>query len=184
MAQVLTQAKSTYCATWLIRRFRPPSYLTHSTMDTLLILDCKPHAFHAKTKNGPQGSLENLRPTPEESLQLLWLAEVEYILGIACLQLAFAAAPKPSPSSPQPPVDAPLEIIPGVVPSKATVVANLTAAAGGRRPWGYGNGPFSGISATAKDIFEQDPGGSEERAGGASVGGDESRTIEQLEVSH
>lgn len=126
--------------------------------------------------------------TPAECAQLLWLAETEYILGVASMKLAFAAAPNHRPSNPQPkamdaqPSSSTVAIEP---PSKQTVEEESTEAAGGRPPWGYGSGPFASIAATAQDVIEREWDQSDRRAE-ESIGIDdegERHRIEQMEVT-
>lgn len=140
-----------------------------------------------------------------ESAQLLRLAEVEHILGAACLQLGIAAAAAGGAKggarnasntlgSNPPATDATAaataaggatsdeaagKIASQIEASRPTVAETVVAAAGWRRPWGFGNGPFSEVSATKADIFVE--GGS----GGAGDGGgivDEQAIVAQLEV--
>ena len=111
--------------------------------------------------------------SPAESSQLLWLAEVEHILGEASLQLAFSAASKLS----TPSLDPLTEASPMVAPR--TVNASKQ-----QRPWGYGSGPFAGVSATGAEIFEKEWGGVARGKGGVSsmAESDEGLIIDQLEV--
>lgn len=124
-------------------------------------------------QSAAQEDVGTLLASPAESSQLLWLAEVEHILGAASLQLAFAAASKLSAPIAEPPTEHP--------PMAAAPTMDATRA---HRPWGYGSGPFAGISATGADIFEREWGGG---AGGKDdvsniAESDESFIIEQLEV--
>lgn len=139
-----------------------------------------------------------------EAVQLLGLAEVEHILGAACLQLGIAAAaggarraaqkasniPGSSPRAPDEmaaaaaagtvtPFDAAGKIASPIEASRPTVAETVVAAAGWRRPWGFGNGPFSEVSATKADIFvEGGCGGPGDDGGGV----DERDIVAQLEV--
>lgn len=143
-------------------------------------------------------SLEHLAmvASSAESNQILRLAEVEHILGAACLQLGLAAAAGITAqktteivdSSPrQPAADTAVGIaLPGapreVVASKATVAEAAEVAAGGRRAWGFGAGPFAEVFATKSAIFS---GGEDSRgeSGGGDVGDvDEDAIVAQLEV--
>lgn len=114
-------------------------------------------------------------PSPAESSQLLWLAEVEHILGAASLQLAFAAARNLSSPIPEPPNE--------TSPMGAVRSMGATRA---HRPWGYGSGPFADVSATGADIFEKEWGeGAGEKDDISSTAEiDERFIIEQLEVSY
>lgn len=137
-------------------------------------------------QDAPREGPGALRATSAASQQLLWLAEVEHILGTASLQLAFAAR-NPCPSSP--PSTLPNDYPPGtaVPPASApTVSATSRQAAGGRRVWGYGSGPFAEVSATGPDIFSLNgrTDASEGRRGAAADGSDEDEDsiVEKLEV--
>lgn len=137
-----------------------------------------------------------------ESAQLLRLAEVEHILGAACLQLGIAAAAGTGGGvkrgSTPPAADATAVTAaaaasaatsddgagkmasPVIEASRPTVADTVVAAAGWRRPWGFGNGPFSEVSATKADIFVE--GGSSGGAGDGGVDVDEQAIVAQLEV--
>lgn len=137
-------------------------------------------------QDAPREGPGALRATSAASQQLLWLAEVEHILGTASLQLAFAAR-NPCPSSA--PSTLPNDYTPGAaVPpaSVPTVSATSRQAAGGRRVWGYGSGPFAEVSATGPDIFALNgrTDVSEGGRGGATDGSDEDENliVEKLEV--
>lgn len=99
------------------------------------------------------------------------------------MQLAFAAARKPASSNlPRETKESPANAI-TVPASKPTVEEYSTKAAGGRQPWGYGSGPFAGISATASDVFEQGwAGESGEKYESGDAQKNEDFTIAQLEV--
>lgn len=159
-----------------------PSSLPH-TVDrprvpcSIITSALKLNLFFCTCPTSPQSSsqddLSGVLPSPAESSQLLWLAEVEHILGAASLQLAFTAASKLS--SPIP------EAHNETFPMGAARSVDATRA---HRPWGYGSGPFADVSATGSDIFEKEWGGG---AGGkddvsSSAEIDEVFTIEQLEV--
>lgn len=131
-----------------------------------------------------------------ESAQLLRLAEVEHFLGAAYLQLAIAAATDGAKgtsrnasnnlgSSPRAndataaaataavtSDDAAREMASQIEASRPTVAETVVAAAGWRRPWGFGNGPFSEVSATKTEIYVE--------GGGDDV--DEQAIVTQLEV--
>lgn len=147
-----------------------------------------------------EGCLDRLAlmASSAETDQLLRLAEVEHILGAACLQLGLAAAAKvmtqrtakSAGSSPcAPTAEAALGLaLPGAgrgtEASKATVAEAAAAAAGGRVSWGFGAGPFTEVFATKSGIFS---GG--EASGGEDGDGDsgldecdEGAIIAQLEV--
>lgn len=131
-----------------------------------------------------------------ESDQLLQLAEVEHILGAACLQLGLAAAAtvmaqrttQSVGSSPrQPAVQATAGIsLPdasrGTVASKATVAEAAAAAAGGRRAWGFGVRPFAEVFATTSGTFLGGGDGGGEPGDVGDV--DEEAIIAQLEVQY
>lgn len=125
------------------------------------------------SQSSAQEDLGGLLPSSAESYQLLWLGEVEHILGAASLQLAFAAASTLSAPLPEPPTEAsPIGAARAMDPTRA------------HRPWGYGSGPFAGVSATGADIFEKEWGSA--AGGGDDVStiteSDEISIIEQLEV--
>lgn len=132
-----------------------------------------------------------------ESDQLLRLAEVEHILGAACLQLGLAAAAKKTQSiaqsmssSPRQPatetaagIALPACASRGAVASKASVAEAAAAAAGGRRIWGFGSGPFAEVFATKTGIFLGGGEGGGESGDGDDVGHvDDEAIIAQLEV--
>ncbi|CAM9135050.1 unnamed protein product [Scytosiphon promiscuus] len=133
--------------------------------------------------------------------QLLRLAEVEHILGAASLQLGLAAAPKTT-AAWKKGADAPGETVPDAPqtnpagatcgtpapafePSRPSEAEEFEAAAGGRRPWGYGTGPFAQVLATKEDIFVESGGGGvgNDASTGATDGAeaDEDAIIAQLE---
>lgn len=131
-----------------------------------------------------------------ESDQLLRLAEVEHILGTACLQLGFAAASQVMNqktaqslgSSPREPATEAFigTALPGAsrgaVASKATVAEAAAAAAGGRTTWGFGAGPFAEVFATKSGIFSGEGDGEGEHGDGGVGDVDDDAIIEQLEV--
>eukprot|EP00752_Nemacystus_decipiens_P012187 g10805.t1 len=130
-----------------------------------------------------------------ESDQLLRLAEVEHVLGAACLQLGLAAAAEvrtqrvtqSAGSSPREPASEAAERKPvgdafrGAAASKATVAEAAALAAGGRMTWGFGAGPFAEVFATKSEIFSGvgDSGG--EHGDGELGGVDDNAIISQLE---
>jgi len=130
--------------------------------------------------------------SPAEFDQLLRLAEVEHILGAACLRLGFAAAAAAAAAGRATPEataqDAgdgsspPLSKLTAtagavVVPSRPPVEELAVASAGGRRPWGFGTGPLAEVSATRKDVFFE-----EDRRRPVGEGLGEEEIIAQLEV--
>lgn len=134
--------------------------------------------------------LESSPATNVESLQLLWLAEAEHLLGAATLQLAFAALgttrnpPQRSSPSQTPAAVTPLPAKEKTLPVSAqTVAEHSLMSAGGRRPWGFGSGPFAEISATASDVFGSDgDGGKTGREEGGCSLEEEELVVKQLEV--
>ena len=129
--------------------------------------------FPTSPQSAAQEDLGGLTPSPAESYELLWLAEVEHILGAASLQLAFAAASKFNALNSEPPTE--------VSPIRVARSMDATRA---HRPWGYGSGPLAGVSATGADIFEREWGGEAGAKDGVSniAASDENFIIEQLEV--
>lgn len=119
-----------------------------------------------------QDGIGNSQATPAECLQLLWLSEVEHILGAAYLQLAFAIPRKAGGASASPNDTPTGRGIPSVPPTE------IGRAQVGERPaWGFGSGPFAEISATGPDVI----GVGAARAEGADDE-DERHTIQLLEV--
>lgn len=69
--------------------------------------------------------------------------------------------------------------------STPTVSMTSRQAAGGRRVWGYGTGPFAGVSATGPDIFGltgHTDGFDGKRGEADGCDEDEDSIVEQLEV--
>lgn len=127
---------------------------------------------------------------------------MEHILGAASLQLGLAAAAARSAAAWKKPADGVGETVanavpstpdgdkgvtlaPAFEPSRPTEIEVSKEAARGRRPWGYGTGPFAQVSATKGDVFVEGGGGGGD--GGADavdgVGADEEAIIAQLEVN-
>ncbi|CAN0183838.1 unnamed protein product, partial [Pylaiella littoralis] len=155
------------------------------------------------SRGGGEREDGNMVASAAEAVQLLGLAEVEHILGAACLQLGIAAAaggarraaqkasniPASSPLATDEmaaaaaagtvtPFDAAGKMASPIEASRPTVAETVVAAAGWRRPWGFGNGPFSEVSATKADIFvEGGCGGPGDDGGGV----DERDIVAQLE---
>lgn len=138
----------------------------------------------------------SLVASSEECDQLLRLAEVEHILGAACLQLGLAAAAEvktqrnaqsPSSSPRQPAPEAALGIAllgvsRGLAASKTTVAEAAAGAAGGRMSWGFGAGPFAEVFATKSEIFSGGRESGGEHGDGDLGDVDDDAIIAQLEV--
>lgn len=154
--------------------------------------------YCAPQLGGNKDILGNVPPTAAESAQLLWLAQVEYLLGVSFLQEAFSvldSMPRKgrsqsislSPNTPAP-SDTLLANDTSVAATPSIAVQSLVAA-GGRRPWGSGSGPFAeGLppvsevshakieNSDKKGVHTVEAGGHKEKEE------KEEGTIEQLEV--
>lgn len=126
--------------------------------------------------------LGNLPPTPAESAQLLWLAEAEHLLGTAFLHRAFACAPGTSLLT-----DTPTKHGYMTAAWNESVAAISLRAARGRRPWGFGSGPFTEVfpltSEVAGSSESNGSGNTEEEVVDVMDEQAEAATIQMLEVS-